>query len=118
MSPVTDIVEEPTIVINVAVIYYSATGNLHKLAVAAATAAEKAGTEVRLRKAAELSTESIVPGNETWNDAWAENSAATRDVPDAALDDLEWADAVLWGTPDRSSSSSTRPCPCTAGAAW
>lgn len=86
---------------NVAVIYYSSTGNLHKLAVVAACAAEKVGAEVRLRKAAELSSESIVPDNDAWNEAWAANVAATHDIPIATLDDLEWADAVLWGTPGR-----------------
>ncbi|GGM33313.1 TrpR-binding protein WrbA [Longimycelium tulufanense] len=87
--------------INVAVIYYSSTGNLYKLAAAAADAAEEARAQVRLRKAPELSAESIVPDNPGWTEAWAEHAAVTRDIPDATLDDLEWADAVLWGTPGR-----------------
>ncbi|HZG06876.1 MAG TPA: NAD(P)H-dependent oxidoreductase [Streptomyces sp.] len=86
---------------NVAVIYYSSQGNVHKLAVAAAAAAEKAGAEVRLRRTAELTSETIVPGNESWNKAWAEHLEAVKDIPEAALEDLEWADAVLWGTPGR-----------------
>ncbi|MFE9257815.1 NAD(P)H-dependent oxidoreductase [Streptomyces sp. NPDC006879] len=85
----------------VAVIYYSSQGNVHQLAVAAAQAAEKAGAEVRLRRTAELSTETIVPGNDTWNAAWAEHLDAVADIPEATLDDLEWADAVIWGTPGR-----------------
>ncbi|UQW99971.1 NAD(P)H-dependent oxidoreductase [Streptomyces sp. RerS4] len=85
----------------VAVIYYSSQGNVHQLAVAAAAAAEKAGAEVRLRRTAELTTETVVPGNDTWNANWAEHLAAVADVPEATLDDLEWADAVLWGTPGR-----------------
>lgn len=86
---------------NVAVIYYSSQGNVHQLAVAAAAAAEKAGAEVRLRRTAELTTESVVPANDTWNQAWAEHLASVQDIPEATLDDLEWADAVLWGTPGR-----------------
>ena len=39
--------------VNVAVIYYSATGTVHALAQAAAEGAEKAGANVRLRKVAE-----------------------------------------------------------------
>ncbi|PWS45840.1 NAD(P)H dehydrogenase [Streptomyces sp. ZEA17I] len=85
----------------VAVIYYSSQGNVHKLAVAAAEAAEKAGAEVRLRRTAELSTETVVPGNDAWNKAWAEHLEAVQDIPEAAVEDLEWADAVLWGTPGR-----------------
>ncbi|POG49470.1 NAD(P)H dehydrogenase [Streptomyces sp. ZL-24] len=85
----------------VAVIYYSSQGNVHKLAVAAAAAAEKAGAEVRLRRTAELSTETVVPGNDAWNKAWAEHLEAVQDIPEAAIEDLEWADAVLWGTPGR-----------------
>ncbi|GAB3547230.1 NAD(P)H dehydrogenase (quinone) [Actinopolyspora lacussalsi] len=84
-----------------AVIYYSAHGNLHKLAVAGAAAAEKEGAEVRLRKAAELTEETIVPGNDKWNQAWARHVAETGDIDEATIDDLEWADAVLWGTPGR-----------------
>lgn len=82
---------------NVAVIYYSSTGNLHKLAESAAAGAEKAGAEVRLRKVAELAPESAVAGNE----AWAAHAEATRDIAEASLEDLEWADAVLFGTPTR-----------------
>lgn len=86
---------------NVAVIYYSSTGNIFRLAEAAAAAAAKAGADVRLRRAAELSTDSVVPTDETWTAAWARHAAETRDVPEATLDDLAWADAVLWGTPGR-----------------
>src|SRR5687768_6818237 len=39
--------------VNVAIIYYSATGTLHTLAQAVAEGAEKAGAQVRLRKVAE-----------------------------------------------------------------
>ncbi|MEU8774958.1 NAD(P)H-dependent oxidoreductase [Streptomyces sp. NPDC048606] len=85
----------------VAVIYYSSQGNVHQLAVAAAAAAEKAGAEVRLRRTAELTTETVVPGNDTWNANWAQHLDAVADIPEATLDDLEWADAVLWGTPGR-----------------
>ncbi|WP_414168510.1 NAD(P)H-dependent oxidoreductase [Streptoverticillium reticulum] len=86
--------------IKLAVIYSSSTGNVHRLAEAAAESAEKAGAEVRLRKVSDLA-ETIVPGNDAWNAAWTAHVAATRDIPEATLDDLDWADAVLWGTPGR-----------------
>ncbi|MER5782817.1 NAD(P)H:quinone oxidoreductase [Streptomyces mobaraensis] len=82
---------------NVAVVYYSSTGNVHKMAEAAAAEAEKAGAAVRLRRVAELAPQSAIDRNE----AWAAHVAATRDVPEAALEDLDWADAVLFGTPTR-----------------
>ena len=82
---------------NVAVIYYSSTGNVHKLAVAAAAAAEKAGAEVRLLRVPELAPESAINAKE----AWAKHHAETKDAPVASLDDLVWADAILFGTPTR-----------------
>ncbi|EME98865.1 NAD(P)H:quinone oxidoreductase [Streptomyces mobaraensis NBRC 13819 = DSM 40847] len=82
---------------NVAVVYYSSTGNVHKMAEAAAAEAEKAGAAVRLRRVAELAPQSAIDRNE----AWAAHVAATRDVPEATLEDLDWADAVLFGTPTR-----------------
>ncbi|MHC0433253.1 NAD(P)H:quinone oxidoreductase [Streptomyces sp. O3] len=82
---------------NVAVIYYSSTGNVHRLAETAAEAAEKAGADVRLRKVVELAPESAIAKNE----GWAAHAAATRDIPEATLEDIEWADAIMFGTPTR-----------------
>lgn len=82
---------------NVAVICYSSTGNVHRLAEAAAVAAEKAGADVRLRKVVELAPESAIAQNE----GWAAHAAATRDIAEATPADVEWADALLFGTPTR-----------------
>lgn len=82
---------------NVAVVYYSSTGNTHILANAAAIAAEKAGAQVRLRKIPEL--ESDPPTTD--RAAWARHVEATQDVPAVSLTDLQWADAILFGTPVR-----------------
>ncbi|GLY86598.1 NAD(P)H:quinone oxidoreductase [Actinoallomurus iriomotensis] len=83
--------------VNVAIIYYSATGTVHALARAAAEGAEKAGAHVRLRKVAEVAPPEAISANP----AWAEHVRDTADVAEARLDDLEWADAVLFGTPTR-----------------
>jgi NAD(P)H dehydrogenase (quinone) len=83
--------------VNAAVIYYSATGTVHALAEAAAEGAEKAGAEIRLRRARELAPASAIDANP----AWAVHLRETADVPEAALDDLAWADVVLFGTPSR-----------------
>lgn len=80
-----------------AIIYYSSTGNVHALACAAAEGAEKAGAEVRLRKVTELAPREAIDANP----AWAQHLADTADVAEVSLDDLEWADAVVFGTPAR-----------------
>ncbi|MDQ3579192.1 MAG: NAD(P)H:quinone oxidoreductase [Actinomycetota bacterium] len=81
----------------VAVVYHSATGSVHALARAAADAAAKEGAEVRLVKTRELALAEAVNSNE----AWAAHAARTEDVPEASMDDLDWADVILIGSPTR-----------------
>jgi NAD(P)H dehydrogenase (quinone) len=82
----------------IAVIYYSATGHVHKLATALARGAADAGAEVRLRRVAELAPEEVIRRQ----DAWQEHFEATVGVVDEAkLQDLEWADGFALGTPTR-----------------
>ncbi|NED95766.1 NAD(P)H:quinone oxidoreductase [Phytoactinopolyspora alkaliphila] len=83
--------------INVAVIYYSSTGNVHALANGAAEGAEKEGAEVRLRRVAELAPAEVVAAKPEW----AGHADATRHIPEAGVNDLIWADVVLFGTPTR-----------------
>jgi len=83
--------------VKAAIIYYSSTGTVHALARAAADGAEKAGAHVRLRKVAELAP----PGAINANPAWGRHLQDTADVTEASLDDLDWADVVLFGTPTR-----------------
>lgn len=83
--------------VNVAVIYYSSTGTVHALARAVAEGAEKAGASVRLHKVAESAPAQAIAANP----AWQAHVEQTADVPEATLKDLEWADAVLLGTPTR-----------------
>jgi NAD(P)H dehydrogenase (quinone) len=83
--------------VKVSVIYYSATGTIAELARTMADEAEKAGTEVRLRKVAELAPDDAIDSNP----AWRANLDATQDIPEVSPDDVVWADAVLFGTPTR-----------------
>jgi len=83
--------------VQVAVIYYSATGGVYAMAEAAAKAAESAGAQVRLRKVHELAPAEAIASNE----GWGAHAAATQNVPEAGLDDLEWADVLIFGTPTR-----------------
>jgi NAD(P)H dehydrogenase (quinone) len=81
----------------IAVIYYSATGNVHALANAVAEGAESAGAEVRVRQVEEIASEQLISQNQHWG----RHRAAVRDRPEATLADLEWADGVAFGTPTR-----------------
>jgi NAD(P)H dehydrogenase (quinone) len=83
--------------VNVAIIYYSATGTVHTLAQAVAEGAEKAGARVRLRRVAELAPPEAISANP----AWAQHLQETADVAEVGHEDLDWADAVLFGTPTR-----------------
>lgn len=84
--------------VRVAVIYYSATGNVHSLAQAVAEGAESRGAEVRLRRVAELAPDSAIDANPAWR---AHVDAAKNEVAEATLEDLEWATAYAFGTPTR-----------------
>ncbi|WP_405614170.1 NAD(P)H:quinone oxidoreductase [Streptomyces sp. NBC_01511] len=83
--------------VNVAVIYYSATGTLATMAKAIAEDAEAAGAAVRLRKVAELAPQAAIDTNP----AWGANIEATAGIAEAAPDDMRWADAVIFGSPTR-----------------
>jgi NAD(P)H dehydrogenase (quinone) len=84
--------------VRVAVIYYSATGNVHALATAMADGAEKAGAEVRLRRATELAPDAAIDSNPVWR---AHVDETKDSVPEATLDDMQWANAYAFGTPTR-----------------
>ena len=82
----------------IAVIYYSATGNVHKLAEAIAEGAGETGADVRLRRVQELAPEEAIQQNQEW----ARHRDETADTVEiATLDDLEWAHGYAFGTPTR-----------------
>ena len=83
--------------VHAAVIYYSATGTVHALAQAVAEGAEKAGATVRLRRVAEQAPPQAIDANP----AWQQHLRDAADIAEASLDDLAWADVVLFGTPTR-----------------
>jgi len=98
------------------VIYYSATGNVYRLAQAIEEGAREAGAEVRFRKVHELAPEEAIKSNQGWSD----HALMTEDVPEAQLDDLEWADAYILGTPTRfgNVSAQLKQFIDTAGGLW
>jgi len=82
---------------NVAIIYYSSTGTNYAMAKAVAEGAKGAGAEVRVRLVGETAPREAIDRNPAWR-AFVEK---TQGDPRASLDDLEWADAVVFGTPTR-----------------
>lgn len=83
--------------VKVAVIYYSLTGHNLQLARAAAEAAEAVGAQVRLARVPELVPSEKLESNEGWQNYMKE----VAEIPEASLEDLEWADAYIFSTPTR-----------------
>lgn len=81
----------------VAIIYYSASGTTYRLAQEVEKGAIAAGAETRLLKVKELAPKEAIQKNQRW----ADHVLETQDVPEATLEDLEWADAIVLGTPTR-----------------
>ncbi|MFL6110924.1 MAG: flavodoxin family protein [Catenulispora sp.] len=73
---------------NITVIYYSRNGTVHELAAAAADGASAFGAAVRLLRVEDDGSHRVSPA-----------TAGLRQVPVAALDDLAWADGLLFATP-------------------
>lgn len=80
-----------------AIVYYSMTGRTYRVAQAVAEGAAAAGAEVRLRKVRDLAPTEVIASMEPWQ----AHVAATSSVPEVSLDDLEWADGYIFGTPTR-----------------
>ncbi|CAN5226417.1 NAD(P)H:quinone oxidoreductase [soil metagenome] len=83
--------------IKLALIYYSATSTTYQMALAFEKEAKAAGAEVRLRKVKELAPEEAIAQNEKW----AQHIKDTKNVKEATLEDLEWADAIVLASPTR-----------------
>lgn len=81
----------------IAIIYYSQTGTTHKLAQGVEEGAQGAGAETRLLRVKETAPD------EVWGNIpnWKQHIEETSNVHEATNDDLEWADAIIFGTPTR-----------------
>ena len=80
----------------ICVVYYSATGNVAKLAHAIGEGAAATGAEVRVRRVHETAPQEAIVTNPRWQE-WID--ACTDEY--ASLADLEWADAIAIGSPTR-----------------
>ncbi|WP_332697499.1 NAD(P)H:quinone oxidoreductase [Halalkalibacter lacteus] len=83
--------------IKLAVIYYSSTGTNYTLAKWAEEGGKAAGADVKLVKVPELAPQAAIDSNP----AWKAHVEEAKDVPEATLDDLEWADAIIFSVPTR-----------------
>jgi NAD(P)H dehydrogenase (quinone) len=82
----------------IAVVYYSATGNVHRLAHALAEGAGGEGAEVRLRHVEELASELIISQNQYWG----RHRSEVEEEPVASLEDRSgrtaWPSALRRGS--------------------
>lgn len=83
--------------LKLAVVYYSSTGTNYKLAQWAAEGAKEAGAGVKILKVPELAPQSAIDSNP----AWKTHVEETKDVPEVTVDDLDWADAIIFSVPTR-----------------
>ena len=82
----------------VLVVFYSRTGNIAKLADAIGEGAREAGGEVRVVRVDDLAPADVIESMPAWKSS---RDAQREKYPEAQLSDLEWADAVIFGTPTR-----------------
>jgi len=79
------------------VVYYSATGNVARLARSLGSGAADAGAEVRVRRVAETAPAAAIASNPRWQEY-----LAREDLDEVAtLDDVQWADGLAIGSPTR-----------------
>jgi len=84
--------------------FYSRTGTIEGLAKAVAEGAGAAGAEVRLRRARELIGHDIMSSVPGWKES---AEAMNARYPAPTVEDAEWADAIVFGTPTRFGSVSS-----------
>lgn len=83
--------------VKLAVIYYSMGGTNYQLAQWAEAGAKEVGAEVKVLKVPETAPQEVIQGNP----AWKAHVEATGHVPEVKLEDLEWADAIIFSVPTR-----------------
>ncbi|HEY0655389.1 MAG TPA: NAD(P)H:quinone oxidoreductase [Chryseosolibacter sp.] len=79
------------------IVYYSSTGANYQLAQWASEGAEAVGSETRIRKVEELAPQQAIAANP----AWKKHSEETKQIQTASLQDLEWADVIVFSAPTR-----------------
>jgi len=84
--------------LKLAIIYYSSTGTNYTLAREAETAAKDLGVEnIRFKRVEETVSEEVIKENEDWHNHYQE----TKEIETATVEDLDWADAIIFSYPTR-----------------
>ncbi|MEK3888859.1 NAD(P)H:quinone oxidoreductase [Bacillus sp. FSL K6-3431] len=83
--------------VKLAIIYYSSGGTNYQLAQWAEAGAKEVGAEVKVLKVAETAPQAAIDSNP----GWKAHVEATKDVPEVTLEDLDWADAIIFSVPTR-----------------
>jgi len=102
--------------VKLAIVFYSTYGTNHRMAELAAEAGRATGAEVRLLRVAETAPKAVVEAQ----DAWKAQAEKMTDIPVAAPNDMDWADAYLFIAPTRFGSmpSQMRAFIDTLGGLW
>lgn len=79
------------------IVFYSSTGTNLQMVKWAEDEAKKQGAEVRLRRVGELVPLEIIESNEPMKKTYEK----MLDIPEVTIDDLDWADALLFSSPTR-----------------
>lgn len=80
-----------------AIIYYSSTGTNYTMAQWAGEEARRQGSEVKILKVKELAPAEAIEKNPLWK----KHAEETKDIPSATLEDLDWADVIIFSAPTR-----------------
>jgi NAD(P)H dehydrogenase (quinone) len=87
------------ILANILVVYYSSYGHIYEMALAASEGVKQVdGTEVKVVKVPEFE---VTKQYMSQQDAYVKAQEAQSDIPEVTLDDLKWADGIVWGIPTR-----------------
>ena len=78
------------------IVFYSRSGSVEALALAAADAAREAGADVRMCRTREVADAETMAKVEGWSESANRQNAL---YPAPTHEDAEWADAILFGTP-------------------
>jgi NAD(P)H dehydrogenase (quinone) len=89
--------------VRILVVFYSRDGSVEALAKAVAEGAREAGAEVRLRRVPDIVSTAVMAKVSGWEER-SKKMLAEYGAP--TLDDAEWADGIIFGTPTRFGNTS------------
>src|SRR5499427_6636030 len=88
---------------NILIVFYSRDGSVETLAKSVSEGAREAGAEVRLRRVPDLVSPDVMAKVPGWEER-SKRMVAEYGTP--TLDDAEWADGIIFGTPTRFGNTS------------